>query len=228
VLWAPRERYYSVSADDVDLAALEAIGYGFASFYELVPIQTVRGLALACPYPVHARVALEIAERLGCSVLPVLAAGLEVHVALALASRRLWPHGLAFGVAGLAGEEAEALLDDPDMLIEASTAARAGEALGVSPIDFLEQRGRLDADAADRLRARALGLAIDPSEGRDPEHLLPPELVEEHGIRVLADNPHGVVLGARRPTPLLARQIAPLFIDRAVAWRALVAPQEAV
>jgi hypothetical protein len=131
-LWAPREAYRSVSADDVDIVALNLMGYGLASFYELVPIETARGIQLACPYPIHPEVADDIAHRIGQPVTPVLAAGLEVRIALAIASHFAWPDGVCLRTAGFAGAEVSALLDDPKLVVEAAAAARAASGSAAS------------------------------------------------------------------------------------------------
>ncbi|HSD86724.1 MAG TPA: hypothetical protein VLB44_04390, partial [Kofleriaceae bacterium] len=227
-LYAPREEYRSVSADDVDILALKLMGYGLASFYEIVPIETPRGVLLACPYPIHPEVTEDIAHRVGQPVTPVLAAGLEVRVALCIASHSTWPDGVCLRVPGFAGAEVSALLDDPMLVAEAAAAARAATELGVSPIDYLERLGRIGHDQAALLRARALGLPPETSRGRDPGALLPPELIDELGIRVMDVDPRGVILAAPQPTPQLAMRVAQLFIERAVAWRVLVAPGMAV
>jgi bacteriophage N4 adsorption protein B len=217
--------YRSVTPGDIDVAALRRIGYGLAHFYQLAPIRAWPGLQLASPFPIHASVVEEVARRTGSAeVETILAPSLEVCVSLALVSRDAWPGGVALGIPGFDGEEVAALLVEPDLAGGAAEVARIASEHGVSPVDHLESTGRIDAVRAAGLRARALGLPVEPARPETPAlGFVPPELVARHDIRLCADG-GGLVLAASRPAPLLAHQVAELYIVRAVAWRVLAAP----
>ena len=222
-LSAPRLLYLSVAPAEVSIAALRAIGYGTAFFYQLAPVMVDDVTVLACPSPVHPQVLEEVSRRLGgAPVARALAPGLEVRIALALASRRAWPQGGALQTPGIEGEELAALLCDKSLSLAVDEIRGAGADDGQSPIDYLESVGRIGRGAAARLRAIALGLDIELADPPPPAGgELPPELVARHEIRVIESDARGLVLAAPRPTPLLANQVAELFIERAVAWRVL-------
>jgi len=230
-LSAPRLLYLSVAPAEVSISALRAIGYGTAFFYQLAPVMVDGVTVLACPSPVHPLVLEEVSRRLGgAPVARALAPGLEVRIALALASRRAWPQGGALQTTGIEGEELAALLCDSSLSLAVDEIRGAGSDDGLSPIDHLEASQRIRPGAAARLRAIALGLDIELIEGEEeaPPGELPPELVLRHQIRVCESDGRGLVLAAPRPTPLLANQVAELFIDRAVAWRVLAGEEPRV
>jgi bacteriophage N4 adsorption protein B len=221
-LYAPRGSYRSLAKVEIDIAALRALGYGFATLYQLVPCSAQRALVLASPGPVHPDVLAEAERRIGTRLEATLATTLEVHIVLAIASRKAWPHGLGLHVPGMAGAEIAALLPEADLDADAAMTA-----LGASPIDRLVARGRLDADRAADLRARVLGIdLVAMSDTRDPGTLLPPELVAKHGLRLVCSSDKAAILAALRPTPLLALQIRDLFIRHAIAWRVLAPSNE--
>jgi len=224
-LSAPRLLYLSVTAAEISIPALRAIGYGTAFFYQLAPVVVDGVTVLACPSPVHPLVLEEVSRRMeGAPVARALAPGLEVRIALALASRRAWPQGGALQTPGIEGEELAALLCDTSLSLGVDEIRGAGSDDGLSPIDHLEANGRIGQGVASRLRAVALGLDVELAEGEAPDGgQLPPELVSRHQIRVIDSDARGMVLAAPRPTPLLANQVAELFVDRAIAWRVLAA-----
>lgn len=215
-LWAPRTGFRSLAGAEVDVEALRALGYGFATLYQLAPIVTGKGLMIASPAPVHPRVVAQIEQRVGTPVHVTLAPALEVHIVLTIASRAAWPDGLAMRVPGIAGAELEAVLAETGVVETSSD-------LGNSPIDSLVGQGRIDRAHAAHLRARALGLnLVAESDTQEAGGLLPPELVEEHGIRLLSLDERGPVFASPHPTPQLAQQVADLFVRNAVAWRILI------
>lgn len=224
-LWAPRAPYRSLAGAEVDLDVLRALGYGFASVYQLAPLTSARGITLASPAPIHPAVVGEVERRLGTRVETALATALEVHIVLAVASHRAWPHGVSDGLPGLVGTEMAAVHAAG---IDAEGCAASLTSVAASPIDQLLACGRIDDEQARRVRALALGLeVVAESTTTAPAALLPPELVAEHGIRVVAIQERGLVLAAPHLTPQLAQQVAELFVRSAVAWRVLSSSADA-
>jgi bacteriophage N4 adsorption protein B len=220
-LSAPRTSYRSLTGAEVEISALRMLGYGFVTLYQLVPLPSSRGVTLASPAPIHPRVVAEAARRLGTRVEVTLATALEVHIVLAIASRRAWPDGLGMCTPGIAGAEIAALLAEKrGLAAEALVTTTVGS--DASPIEHLLWLGRIGADHAASLRARVLGIdLVAAHDTRDPGGLLPPELVAQHGLRFVSSDSTGAVIAAPRPTPQLAQQIADLFVRYAIAWRVL-------
>jgi adsorption protein B len=225
---APRLPYRAIAPTDVDVQVLRQIGYGLAGLYQLAPVCSGGELVVACPFPIHPVVLEEVAHRTGRSrVAAVLAPGLAVRIALAVASREAWPERVALRVPGFDGEELATLFDEAALAGDAAKLASVATHLDMSPIDHLETTGRISHGHAARLRARALGLpvaALDGCPDAAPD-VLPPELVAAHHIRVHDADARGLILAAPRPSPRLAHQVAELFIERAIAWRVLARPE---
>lgn len=220
--------YRAIALKDIDTAALSRIGYGLASFYELVTLRT-QPLELASPFPIHHRVTEEVARRLGREVKPVLASSLEVRVSLAIASRDAWPNGIALHAYGSDGAELSALLADPALASQTRAIACGAHELGISPLEFLHSRWHIDPKRSATLHAHSLSLPIETASHLPrADALLPPELVAEHDIRLCEESQHGIVLAAPSPTPRLARTVAELFVERPVAWRVLIESLPAV
>ncbi len=214
--------YRSVTADDVDKGALMQIGYGFAAFYQLLPIRSAHDLVIACPSPVHPIVRDEIVRRTGSDVTTVLASRLQTQVALAVAARRAWPNGVALGEHGCDGAELAVLATEPILTRETRTIVCASRELGLSPLDFLASRWQVDGRLVAALRARTYGLAIAETDVAAADGVLPPELVAAHYIRICLGPAPGLLLAAPAPTPALAHRVASLFVTSPVAWRVLV------
>jgi adsorption protein B len=222
------DAYRSVTAEEVDIAVLQRIGYGFAAFYQLLPIRSARRLVVASPFPIHSIVRDELARRAGCEVTAtVMASRLETQIALAVAARKAWPNGVALREHGCDGAELAALATEPSLAGETRTIMCASREAGTSPIDFLTSRWRIDSRRLAMLRARAYGLAIADSDVAPADGVLPPELVAQHNIRICLGPAPGVLLAAPAPTPALAQRVASLFVTSAVAWRVLVAQEPA-
>jgi len=187
-------------------------------------------LVVACPFPIHPVVLEEVAHRTGRSLEAVLAPGLAVRVALAVAGREAWPDRVALGVPGFNGEELAVLLDETVLAGDAANVIGVATRLGMSPIDHLETTGRISQAYAVRLRARALGLPVASLDDCrcSAADVLPPELVAAHHIHVYDADARGLVLAAPRPSPRLAHQVAELFIERPIAWRVLARPEHAL
>jgi len=228
---APRLPYRTIAPADIDVQVLRQMGYGLAGLYQLAPVCSGGELVVACPFTIHPVVLEEVARRTGRSLLAaVLAPGLAVRVALAVASREAWPDRLALRVPGFDGEELATLLDEAALACDAASVIGVAPHLGMSPIDHLETTGRISHGYAVRLRARALGLPVATLDDCrcSAAEMLPPELVAAHHIHVYDADARGLVLAAPRPSPRLAHQVAELFIERAIAWRVLAKPEHAL
>jgi hypothetical protein len=101
----------------------------------------------------------------------------------------------------------------------------AARELGMSPLDFVSSRWRVDGRRIAQLRARAYGLAVAETDVASADGVLPPELVATHNIRICLGPAPGLLLAAPAPTPALAQRVASLFVTSAVAWRVLVSQE---
>jgi adsorption protein B len=220
--------FRSIRPEEADPVGIQKLGYGLCATYSLVPLYPPTDGAptpVACAFPLHDEVRMLVAARLGTRLQPLLAPGLDVRLALAVASQAAWPWGICGGVGGMDGVELDTIEHDPGWRGSVEELAGASRAAGRSPIDFLLAAGSVDPEMAARLRARSLGVALArPSQMEsDPDHgWLPPGWALQHDIQLLDSSPRGIVVAAPRPTPRLAREVAALFPDVAVAWR--VAP----
>ncbi len=220
--------YRPVRPEEVDVELLRRLGYGLCAFYGIAPLRDRlpgRPAVLAAASPLHPLVLRRCEERLEMSVETVLAPVLDVRVALAAAGTAAWPVAVGQAGSGLDGAELRVLAEEPalaaDLMLIAARARRAGQ----SPLDHLENLGRLTAMDAARLRARTLGLGLLLRE-EAPAHegrtgLLPPRMAALHGIRVQQAGPRALVLAAPRPTARLAAEMAALFPAMAIAWQVL-------
>ena len=219
--------FRSVAVGDALPEPMRRLGYGFCKFYGMGPIRSNEGpgvIEIAASHLLHAEVLAECAARLECAVRPVLAPRSEVRLLLALAnvenSRRRAAEGLLVG--GMDGAELAAIeVAVPSLGPSLVGIGEAAEERGLSPIDYLENTGKLPPGAIANIRARALGLALaDPNTQYDQTRKgwLSPTL-ESHGIGLIETSAAGLIVAAPRPTPNLARQLADLFPDTPIAWR---------
>jgi len=220
--------FRTLRADEADPDALRTVGYGLCALYGVVPLRADPGggpMLLAASAPVNGEVLMLVAAKLGVRVQPLLAPALDVRLALAVASRKAWPMGIAGGLGGMDGAELQAIAADPDWagdLVDLSGAARDS---GQSPINYLLAAGGVSPEMAARLRARALGVALagPTADASGTRHdWLPPGWALKDDIQLLDVQPGSLVVAAPHPTPSLAREVASLFPDQAIAWR--VAP----
>ena len=220
--------FRDVSSEQVDVGALRTIGYGLCALYGLVPLRPAgpgEPQPLASAFPVHEELRDQVAARVGSAVVPALAPGLDVRLALALASRRAWPGGIAVGVGGMDGVELSALARDPGWSGDLEQIRDAARGSGRSPIDYLVAVSGVSPESGARLRARALGVNVASAadiDGDEPEDWLPPGWAERADLQLVDLSPGGVTVATTRPSPPLAREIAALFPDTAIVWR--VAP----
>jgi hypothetical protein len=182
--------------DQVDTAALAALGTGFCALYGLLPLlpatpaaasATPEPQAVAAGYPVHPSVRSRLAARLHRPVTILAADPLDVDAVLAV--------------------------------LQARVPAAAGGAQTLQVLASLEDDGVLEAVAASQARASALGLitrAVDPGPLDWP--LLPPGKAGASPIHVRSVQERQLVLVTARPTPRLARAVAALHPGWAIAW----------
>jgi adsorption protein B len=217
--------FRAVSPDDVDPGALQAIGYGLCALYSLVPLKGEGGLGaggVASSAPLHEEVRLLITARLGRTLQFYLAPSLDLRCALAVGSRYAWNQGISSGLAGMDGMELRVIEDDPDWDGDIIELRNLAIDEGRSPIDQLRESGLIDANMAARLRARALGVALASPSQLDPDaphEWLPPGWALRDDLQLVELSPGSLVVAAPRPTPRLARAVAALFPDAAIAWR---------
>jgi hypothetical protein len=227
--------YCRVAPEEVDIEGLMRLGYGLCAFYGLVPLRgrpPGHTVALASAFPLHPEVVRACARRLGTTPQAVLAPSLDVRLALAAGSCDAWPVNLGEAVGGLDGAELRALASEPSLVPELMSLARRARRAGQSPIDHLETAGRLSAFQLSRLRAHALGLTMfvrRPGAPSPPAAatagLLPPGLVERHGLHLRQRDDRSMLLAAPRPTPALAAEVAALFPSVAIGWQVLASGQ---
>ena len=217
--------FRSVHPRDVDPGALQAIGYGLCALYSLVPLKGENGhgaAGVASSAPLHEEVRLLITARLGRQLQFFLAPSLDLRCALAVGSRYAWNQGICAGLAGMDGMELRVIEDDPDW--DGDIVELRNQAIdeGRSPIDELRELGLIDANMAARLRARALGVALASPSQLDPDaphEWLPPGWALRDDVQLVDLSRGSLVVAAPRPTPKLARAVAAVFPDAAIAWR---------
>ena len=220
--------FRTVEPELADPEALKELSYGLASLYGLVPLQPDEPGApqpIAVSSPLHDEVRMLLAARLGNKLEIFLAPSLDIRLALAVASKRAWPDGIREGVGGMDGVELMTIDEDPGWRGSLVPLRNAAIDSGQSPIDYLLAAGRIEPQLGARLRARALGVALAQPSQLDPEGAydwLPPGWALRDDIQLVDLSPGSLVVAAPRPTPRLAREIAALFPDAAIAWR--VAP----
>ncbi len=226
--------FRNVAIDDVDVGALRMVGYGPCALYTAVPLRPAEeggAMQLASAFPVHGDLLELVAGRMGMDVVPVLAPALDVRLALSLAGRLAWPEGIAAGVGGVDGIELSAIARDPGWSGDLSQLRDAARGSGRSPIDYLAAVDGVSPPAVGRLRARALGIPIAEAteiDADEPEDWLPPGWAQREDVQLVDLAPAGLLLATPHPTPQLARDVASLFPDTAIAWRvAPLAPSRA-
>lgn len=208
-----------VAPDDADPDAVERLHQAYCALHGIVPLRGGRrGRRVATAYPIHPRVASRVAGRLGEAVEFVPTGSLSLRIALALGGD-LHPTWLASGADGveLAALVSHGFTDTPAKLLDSA------RAMGVSPLDHLEQEGILDAPAVAALRAEVMGIPV-ATVATGPEGaagVLPPGLACEHGIKVVEAAAGAVVLAAPRPSAELSRRVAGVMPGWRVAWEVL-------
>ncbi len=219
--------FREVGPDEADPEALRKIGYGFCALHALVPLRGAGrqgAVRVAAAEKLHRSVRDRLEAALG-RVEICTAPAIDVRVALAVAARRAWPDGIAAGVDGLDGAELQAISRArfPVGLADLAEGARRE---GRSPIEHLSRLGHASPEEVQRLRAGAYGLALSERDGeRHPAgpSLAPFEAVSSEGVEVIERDGGAFVLAAPHPSPRLAREVASLFPDAAIAW--CVAPK---
>jgi hypothetical protein len=120
-------------------------------------------------------------------------------------------------LAALDGEELAEIRSRRYVAIPADHAASA-RAAGLSPVDWLEAKGKLDPREAATVRAAALKLPLWVGKApRWDDRLLPPAL-RRRGVGVVEAVAGGFVLACARPTPALAREAAQLLPGWGITW----------
>lgn len=223
--------FRAIDPADADSAALTELGYGLCALYGFVPMKAESGTAqpIACCSPLHEEVRLVLAARLGRELEFMLCPSLDVRCALALSSRLAFPQGIAAGTGGMDGVELSIISNDPGWSGDVVALRNASLDAGRSPIEYLLASGRISPQLGARLRARSLSVALAQPSELDPDadyEWLPPGWALRDDIQLLDRSKGAIVVAAPRPTPRLARELAALFPDLAVAWR--VAPYSRV
>jgi hypothetical protein len=217
-----------IDPTEVDPAALRRVGYGLCALYAVAPLKTARPgipVPVASASPMHPELRLLVEARLQSPCIPFMAPSLDVRRGLAVAGREAWPEGMVEGVSGMDGVELQAIVNDPGWEGDTAELARAARAAGRSPVEYLLGMDEVSPDMAARLRARALGVPLASAASLDElsgHEWLPPGWALRDDLQLLEVRPGNIVIAAPRPTPRLAREIATLFPDTAIAWR--VAP----
>jgi bacteriophage N4 adsorption protein B len=199
-----------------DRGKVLGLGLGFCAFHGVVP---VRGSAsrILCVAPLHAVVRTSIARRVGKVSELVVAPAAVVRVLLTKVEAsipRLADDRLGFGL-----DAVEWFSARPELPARSDVAhhARRARDAGLSPLEYLEERGLLSRIELSRARARTFGLRLC-ARGASPAGLLPPRAALQHDVTVLRRDAEGVVLAAPRPTPRLAQDVASLLSPMRVAW----------
>jgi hypothetical protein len=230
---ALHEGFRTITPEEADPDALRELGYGLCALYTMVPLARhhVSGARVAAAYPLHREVRNRIAQVLGETALAVvLAPVVDVRAALAVASRRAWPQGIAGGLGGLDGAELGAIRDAYSWDASTTTAFGASaRATGQSPIDHLISLRGVGREEATRLRGRAMGVPVATPPAGLPRtqrpslegvaQWLPPGVIRRDEVDVLESRASCLIVASVRPEPPLARQIAALVPDRPVTWR---------
>jgi hypothetical protein len=215
-----------ITAAEADPTALRAVGYGICALYGVVPLHSASAdgtRAIAASTPVHDEVLMLVGAKLGAQVEVLFAPALNVRTALAAASLKAWPDGIAAGTSGLDGCELQAIGSDPEWVGDLASIARGAVRTARAPIDYLLAAGGVSPSMGARLRARAMGVALAGASRLDgADHWLPPGWAHRGDLQLLDMQPGALVIAAPHPTPSLAREVATLFPGHAVAWR--VAP----
>jgi len=222
--------FRGIDVDEGDPEGVKALGYGLCALYGLVPLRVEAGAvrSVATSAPLHEEVRLVLAARLGAELDFHLAPTLDIRLALALAVRVAFPEGVAAGMAGMDGVELMTIDADPGWSGDVVALRNASLDAGRSPIEYLLATGRISPQLAARLRARALSVALaQPSqlEAEAEQAWLPPGWALRDDIQLVELSERSLIVAAPRPTPRLARELAALFPDVAIAWR--VAPYNA-
>lgn len=217
---APEGGFADVDPRRADSAAIARLRPGFCGLLGLVPLRRQRRSratrVVATAWPTHPSVAARVVEKLEEEVSFVPAGSLSVRVALAVGEKDR-ATSLAPGVDGdeLAALVVRGFVESPSAVLSAARCR------GLSPIEYLEEEGILDAAAAAAARADALGIplagAVLPAP--ETEGLLPPGLARDGGISVIEASPGAVVLAAARPTASLSRKVARAMPGWRVAWK---------
>ncbi|MCO4761831.1 MAG: glycosyl transferase family protein [Myxococcales bacterium] len=216
--------FVAVTPADVDETALESLGYGVCALNTLVPMRRDQQLEIASAHPVHRDVRRRLRDRLGVQVPFRLAPELDVRLALAVVSRKVWPTHRLVGSPTMDGAELALLHSELNWSSDRCNAlAATSRVRNLAPLDCLLTEGRVTATEVARLRALSLGLDPDtavvggtdlPTEATD---WLPPRMAHED-VQLISAEVGALVVTSPRPTPALARRVARMFPDRAIRW----------
>jgi len=185
------DKLIRLTADDLDLAAVERVGIGLCSMYAFAPVKSEGGglaRAVASVHPLHRDVVARIEARLGGRVQQLFAPRHDV----------MWAIG-------------QSLLGLP----------HARFSLGISPIglDALSQKSGIRLESAASLGRPSNARRGEKLDSRLPKGLLPERLVEEAGIRLEELEGRSIILSCSRPAPRLSRELGWLLPNWKIAWR---------
>ena len=216
----------AMKPDQASPEALRVLGYGFCSLHRLVPLRARLGepVVLAMSQRVLESVTGTVAHRLGRPVNTQLSPAVDIELALALASKRAWPHGFIDGVPVLDGVELQALRGrglDPSGLWDRARLQ------GHGPIEQMVADRTLDHADALQVRSQALGIPVaGPAHRGEPVSLPPDCALAEAGVQVHRI-PGGLLATAASPQRWMTSALAGLFPDQPLGW-ALAASQHSV
>jgi hypothetical protein len=155
--------------------------------------------------------------RLGrAPVVETTTAYVALRIAIASVEGSLPTAALEEGLFGLDAVECQALRGEISGDIGAF--ARDARSQSLSPVEWLEKIRADDPAAIARVRARTFGLPLARRGAMPANGLLPPHLVSAHDVTLLSQTEDLVSLGAPRPTPSLAQEVASLLSPLKIAW----------
>ncbi len=224
------ESFRQIGVGQGDPSSLRRLGYGFCCMHGIVPLRSEdpnAPIPLAAAYPLHDQIRALVTARIGYEVAPVLSPAMDVRVVLAATAREIWPGGIEAGVSGIDGAELSAIAGEDDLSQDLGKLYRRALASGASPLEYLEQTGGLDASRASRLRSQIYGIPIASlaqMPAQQPHAWLPSAITNLGPIAMVDSHSGSVVIASQRPSPTLARKIARLLPDTAIAWRVLLEP----
>jgi adsorption protein B len=205
------------------LETLARLGYGFCALHRVVPLRALDGAALplAMAQRLHPQTLEELRERLDRVLVPQLSPATDVLLALASGGAALAASGGVLPSASVDGAELAVLTEGGWSLEHCLALLERARQQGAAPLDQLVADGAMEAVAAARLRARALGVvyAGDLDESGTIALGLPPGMdVSSRGLRV-SRTEGGLLLEAPRPAAWMTAEVATLYPGRAIRWR---------
>ncbi len=214
--------FRQVSPEEVDSEALLALGYALCQFNALVPVRLpdTKLIAIASAFPVNDEVMEVVQRRLGGTFPGVLSPRIDVRIALALASRKVWPNGLIAGVSGMDGAELAALataLHLGDRKLRAI--ARDARYNARSPIEELEAQGKIDARFASRVRAYAYEIPMLDDGTGDLYGGIAPFFGASEEFSLLNTRGQSLLVATSKPSFSLAERLRSFYPDKAITWR---------